>query len=213
MTGSDSLQLVISEIGNSIREVTETFALIGLAYVSKLSLNFLCKSFYGVKVFIIPRLFKNDKWLKSMGDWAIVTGCTHGIGLGYAKELAKKGLNLILISRNEATLAKVSTSLGIFKYLRYSILEFLTNTSYLESRYKIKTIRIAADLNDNTMFEKIEKIVLAHDIGILINNVGTSSEPGLYHLTTNDSIERIINLNIRCLTSMTRIVLPNMVKK
>jgi short-subunit dehydrogenase len=63
------------------------------------------------------------------------------------------------------------------------------------------------------MFEKIEKIVLAYDIGLLINNVGTSSEPGLYHLTTNDSIERIINLNIRCLTSMTRIVLPNMVKK
>ena len=116
MCGSDSLQLVISEISKSIREVTETFALIGLAYVSKLSLNFICKSFYGVKVYLLPKLFKNDKWLKSMGDWAIVTGCTHGIGLGYAKELAKKGINLILISRNDALLEKVSTSLGMSQF-------------------------------------------------------------------------------------------------
>ena len=68
-------------------------------------------------------------------------------------------------------------------------------------------------MTDSSAFEKIEKIVLAHDIGLLINNVGTSSEPGFFHLSTTDSTERIINLNIRCLTSMTRIVLPSMVKK
>lgn len=82
-----------------------------------------------------------------------------------------------------------------------------------EARYKIKIITITADLSDVKSFEKIEKIVLANDIGILINNVGTSTEPKFYHLTEPDSIQRIINLNINCLTSMTRIVLPKMVEK
>ncbi|KAL6444120.1 hypothetical protein ACFW04_001809 [Cataglyphis niger] len=34
------------------------------------------------------------------GEWAVVTGSTDGIGKAYAKELAKRNINLILISRN-----------------------------------------------------------------------------------------------------------------
>lgn len=117
MSGSDSLQLVIFEISKSLREITETLALVGCIYVSKLSYNVICKSFYGFRVYIIPRLFTNNKWLKSLGEWAIVTGCTHGIGLGYAKELAKRGINLILISRNDLLLEKVSKSLGLLLIL------------------------------------------------------------------------------------------------
>ena len=32
--------------------------------------------------------------------WAVVTGSTDGIGKAYAMELAKKGFNLVLISRS-----------------------------------------------------------------------------------------------------------------
>ena len=113
MASSDSFQLVLTEISKSIREITETFALIGVAYVGKLSVNFISNTLYGLRTYLLPRLINNDKWLKSMGQWAVVTGCTHGIGLAYAKELAKRGLNLILISRNQELLQKVSKSLGL----------------------------------------------------------------------------------------------------
>ena len=33
------------------------------------------------------------------GCWAVVTGATDGIGKAYAKAIAKKGLNVVLISR------------------------------------------------------------------------------------------------------------------
>lgn len=33
---------------------------------------------------------------KSFGKWAIVTGCTDGIGLALAKELALRGMNIVL---------------------------------------------------------------------------------------------------------------------
>lgn len=46
---------------------------------------------------------------------AVVTGSTDGIGRGYANELAKRGLNIFLISRNkerlEATTADISRHL------------------------------------------------------------------------------------------------------
>ena len=34
-----------------------------------------------------------------LGQWALVTGATDGIGKAYAMAMAKKGLNVILVSR------------------------------------------------------------------------------------------------------------------
>ena len=42
---------------------------------------------------------------------AIVCGCTQGIGLGIASELAKNNVNLILIARNEKALKSTIESL------------------------------------------------------------------------------------------------------
>ena len=42
--------------------------------------------------------------MRTLGDWAVITGATDGIGKGFAKELASKGINIVLVSR---TLAKL----------------------------------------------------------------------------------------------------------
>lgn len=42
----------------------------------------------------------------------MVTGSTDGIGKEYAKELAKQGLNIVLISRTESKLAVVAKEIG-----------------------------------------------------------------------------------------------------
>ena len=61
-----------------------------------------------LKWFITRFLLTNPKRLKRYGSWAMVTGATDGIGLAFAHELAKHGLNLILVSRNPLKLASVS---------------------------------------------------------------------------------------------------------
>ncbi|KAA3670671.1 uncharacterized protein DEA37_0008091 [Paragonimus westermani] len=57
------------------------------------------------------RLFSRRRLLKDAGEWAIVTGSTDGIGKAYAYELAKDGLNVMLISRNQNKLDAVAQEL------------------------------------------------------------------------------------------------------
>lgn len=42
----------------------------------------------------------------------VVTGATDGIGKSYAKQLAKQGLNIILVSRTQAKLETVAAEIG-----------------------------------------------------------------------------------------------------
>jgi 17beta-estradiol 17-dehydrogenase / very-long-chain 3-oxoacyl-CoA reductase len=39
--------------------------------------------------------------------WAVITGCTSGIGESFAKQLARAGFNVCLIGRNEESLRKL----------------------------------------------------------------------------------------------------------
>ena len=41
------------------------------------------------------------EWQTGDNIWAVITGATDGIGLEYAKQLAEKGYNLVIISRSE----------------------------------------------------------------------------------------------------------------
>ena len=88
------------------------FSFITLKYVLKIVKNFYTFTFGGIN-------------LKKYGDWAVVTGCTDGIGKAYAEKLAKKGLNIVLLSRSLDKLNELS--------------------SYLTDKYKVKTKVIAAD--------------------------------------------------------------------
>jgi 17beta-estradiol 17-dehydrogenase / very-long-chain 3-oxoacyl-CoA reductase len=44
--------------------------------------------------------------------FVVVTGSTAGIGEAYAKELARHGMNIILISRSHKKLDKVAKEIG-----------------------------------------------------------------------------------------------------
>lgn len=61
-----------------------------------------------LKWFITRFLLTDPGRVKRYGSWALVTGATDGIGRALAHELAKHGLNLILVSRNPSKLASVS---------------------------------------------------------------------------------------------------------
>lgn len=135
--------------------------------------------------------------LKKYGSWAVVTGCTDGIGKAYAEKLAKLGLNLVLISRTEEKLKNQAKE--------------------LQEKYKIETKIIAADFTEQTsIYSEIKRQLNGMDIGVLVNNVGVSySHPEFFDAFAQNekTVSDMINCNITSVTKMTAIVLPSMVEK
>ena len=64
-----------------------------------------------IKTYLLPLLQQEENFVKKYGKWAVVTGCTQGIGRSYVDELAKRGMNLVLISRNKQKLSELEEHL------------------------------------------------------------------------------------------------------
>jgi short-subunit dehydrogenase len=48
---------------------------------------------------------------KRYGSWALVAGASEGLGAAFARQLAKKGLNVLLVARRAELLAELATEL------------------------------------------------------------------------------------------------------
>lgn len=84
---------------------------------------------------------------------AIITGGSSGIGLIFAEELAKRGLNLILIAREEKRLNDVSRDLA--------------------KKYDVEVQPVVADLADQDSVEMIaEMIGKTKNLAYMVNNAG-----------------------------------------
>ncbi|XP_075406981.1 17-beta-hydroxysteroid dehydrogenase type 3 [Tenrec ecaudatus] len=130
-------------------------------------------------------------YLQSMGEWAVITGAGDGIGKEYSFELAKHGLNVVLISR---TLEK----------LQAIAMEIERTTG---SNVKI----IQADFTKDDIYKNIKENLKGLEIGILVNNVGMLPNllPG-YFLNAPDDIQSLIHCNITSVVKMTQLILKQM---
>ncbi|UOF88617.1 SDR family NAD(P)-dependent oxidoreductase [Fodinisporobacter ferrooxydans] len=86
------------------------------------------------------------------GPWALVTGASAGIGAEFAKQLAARRMNLMLVARRKDRLDQLKEK--------------------LEAQFFIQVKTITADLADEKFMEKIRPEIAAVDLGLLINNAG-----------------------------------------
>jgi len=126
-----------------------------------------------------------------MYSQALVTGATSGIGLACARELARLGLNLVLIARREDRLKSVAEKI---------IGEFgvHVNTYVLDIRNRMDIEKWAAHAD------------LAH-VDVLINNAGLARGTDKMPSARLDDWEEMIDTNIKGLLYITRSVVPHMV--
>lgn len=165
-----------------------------LLIIGGLSLaSFTLKSLVAIyKAFLRP-----GKKLTKFGKWAVITGATDGIGKAYAKALAKKGINIVLISRTESKLQVVKKEIeeknsGV--EVKYVVCDY--------SKFDIKA--------QSTVSSAIKDL----DIGILINNVGISYPyPKYFHELNDEQVLNLMEMNVNSTTIMTKMVIGGMVDR
>ncbi|MFP4378087.1 MAG: SDR family NAD(P)-dependent oxidoreductase [Spirochaetales bacterium] len=54
---------------------------------------------------------RNAEFLAKYGPWAVVLGASRGLGKAYARELAVRGLNVVLVARSKQPLEEVAADL------------------------------------------------------------------------------------------------------
>ena len=129
--------------------------------------------------------------MKLKNKTALITGASAGIGKRCAKELAKAGTDLVLISRRKEKLKKLKEKL---------------------SKYGVTIYIYAADVSNYEVVEKIAKELTARSIvpNILINNAGLSQ--GLDTIDKADVADwdRMIDTNLKGLLYVSRLIIPMM---
>ncbi|KAK8388537.1 hypothetical protein O3P69_020489 [Scylla paramamosain] len=167
---------------------------VGLLTVIKFVAQILWAVGTGVRAYFWSRLWQKQL-VETYGKWAVVTGSTDGIGKEYAKELAKRGMNLVLISRSMDKLQKVSTEI---------VQEFGVETEVVQADF----------MNGRPIYEDIAKHLQDKDIGVLVNNVGVMlSHPMEFELASEKDIWSHVNVNVASVPAMSKLVLPGMLSR
>ncbi|OCK73152.1 NAD(P)-binding protein [Lepidopterella palustris CBS 459.81] len=139
-------------------------------------------------------------------SWALVTGSTDGIGLGFAHELCARGFNILLHGRNVDKLQRVKAEL-LAAFPSRSVTIATADASKYDDAGLYKLAEQASNLPDGGRLR------------VLVNNVGGAHNvigKGIFHLladTTGDEIDTLINVNIRFPARLTAALLPALTSK
>jgi short-subunit dehydrogenase len=128
------------------------------------------------------------------GRTALVTGASSGLGVDFARELAQRGCNLVLVARREERLKQVQAE--------------------LQGAHGIKVMVVTLDLGDpqapQVLYDHLKSTQTAIDI--LVNNAGF----GLFGMELEipwDRTRQMLMLDIVALTHLTKLFARDMVQR
>lgn len=120
--------------------------------------------------------------------WALITGASSGIGRDIARELAARGIDLVLTARRTERLHELAEELSV------------------------KTKVISCDLSDETACRMLYEAVKPMEIDILVNNAGF----GLFGTFAESNLERelaMLDVNVRAVHILTKLFLHDFKKR
>ncbi|URD86826.1 short chain dehydrogenase [Musa troglodytarum] len=138
------------------------------------------------------------KDLRRYGSWAVVTGSTDGIGRAFALQLARRGLNLVLVGRSPDKLRDVADAVRAAR----------------DPPIRVETVVVdlAGDLADGVA--RLGTAIQGLDVGILVNNAGVSYPYArFFHEVDEELMRNLIKVNVEGVTRMTQAVLPGMLER
>ena len=110
------------------------------------------------------------------GNWALVTGASSGIGREFAKQLAARNVDLVLVARRKERLEQLAAE--------------------LTDEHAVRTRIIIADLSQPSGIETIVRETADIDVGLLVNNAGREDSGHFLEIPVDEALTTI-DLNIK----------------
>ncbi len=125
---------------------------------------------------------------------ALITGASSGIGTELARELAKRGYDLVLSGRNAAALQKIADELA--------------------AAHGGRVLTVVADLAQSAGTDAVLAFLNEKGIAvdILANNAGLGFGSD-FAAAAPSAIEETVQVNVAALTRLTRALLPGMIER
>lgn len=144
----------------------------------------------------------------------VVTGATDGLGKAYARQLAGRGLDVVLISRTQAKLD--------------------TTADEIRAQHPGRQVKCVqadfADADTDTVYGRVARELHGLDVGVLVNNVGLSYPHPEYFLKAAEEPDKLdaaaamsglgprlfddmVRCNVTSVLNMCRVVMPGMVDR
>jgi len=134
---------------------------------------------------------KTAPFKEKYGPYALVAGGSYGLGAAFAEAIARRGVNLVLLARNEDRLKATAAR--------------------LREAYGVDVVAIAADMAD---FGDVKKRVgvLKVDIGLLVYDAAFAPI-GPFENASEDDLARAAAVNVKAPLLLTRLLSAPMIER
>lgn len=120
---------------------------------------------------------------------AVITGATSGIGCEFADELASRGMNLVLVARNEERLNAIAMQ--------------------LRSKYGVLVEVLRADLSVREQVDVVARRASHSDVDLVINNAGYGLNESFFENDV-EAEQQLLDVLVTAVMRITHAALPGM---
>jgi uncharacterized protein len=117
-----------------------------------------------------------NEFIERYGEWALVAGAVEGIGAAFSEALAREGMNLIMVDKNEKALKELS--------------------SLLKKSYNITTVILVSDLSENASLKSCTDALSSTACRLLVY-VPAYSHVISFNKLSEKELDLFLNLNCR----------------
>lgn len=126
------------------------------------------------------------------GEWALITGASAGLGVEFARAVAREGMSCVLTARREDRLNDLAAE--------------------LEKRHRIETRVIAVDLASAEGADRLAEACGDLEIGVVVNNAGFGYS-GRFDKQDADRLRELVMVNCAAPVVLISRLLPGMLER
>lgn len=120
----------------------------------------------------------NAEFSNRYGPWALIAGASEGTGASFARQLAEKGLNLILVARRAGPLDKLADE--------------------IHAAHGVQCITATIDLAAEDAVSRMAEVAAGRDVGLLILNAGADPNGSMFLDSDLANWDSLTTRNVNC---------------